>query len=190
MYSAIFEEWEIDEFWYFLCFPIKNKVLINFSSLRIYVEDTGPGKKLCRFIISECQEDDSMETVEILERAKELAIQVTFEGKLFYYCVRRNEKIQRDNNIDGEGFLLSPNHFYAPHYPNQEFFFDEQLSYTPVGHWCHFLSYYEPHRNSQMIYGLKLLPNKIPIPYTKILPRQANKNAGIQTMAKYQVSLL
>jgi hypothetical protein len=39
-----------------------------------------------------------------------------------------------------------------------------------------------------MIYGLKLLPNKIPIPYTKILPRQANKNAGIQTMAKYQVS--
>jgi hypothetical protein len=108
MYSAIFEEWEIDEFWYFLCFPIKNKVLINFSSLRIYVEDTGPGKKLCRFIISECQEDDSMETVEILERAKELAIQVTFEGKYFTFVYEETKNFREIILLMAKDFCSLP----------------------------------------------------------------------------------
>ena len=48
---------EVEELWYFVMF------LIIIFVLRMNVEDNGPGKKLCRFFISENQDDETWEKI-------------------------------------------------------------------------------------------------------------------------------
>lgn len=150
--SYLYSELEEDEIW-------------------VNVEDTGHGKKLYRFVISDIGSQPD-ETVDLIQKAKQLAEQ---EGRILH----------------GEGFNVdSHGTFYAPKYQTQFFKFPQhEIRNFPPGYWVRFEAKYDVESNNHQIIGGELICDKEPV-HNSRLERNRNNVKSIEYQFKIDAEII